>query len=333
MANSAKEYTNTVLLGYANTIKRLKERYDLALSSLDREYDSKEKKIKEEGARAKNEADASNKIALKNTKAGLLEKGLSHSGESVQAELDNNIARNIAMSQIDGSTAKALSENEKKRADSKASALSDFLKNANSAELKMVSEYLAQLNRDREFEAERDDETFDRYVKNRAFEAERDDEIYDRYVGNRAFEAERDDEIFDRYVKNRDYKASREDEAYDRYADSRDYEAEREDEIFDRYMKSVDASSDKSETDKVVTGTASGEKTESGTVDHRITPEISPVDFVDKIRLVHESKYYESYYKRESAVREAIDKIVEDQTLTYEYRRQVKIYAQSIGIY
>ena len=333
MANSAKEYANNVLLGYSNTIKRLKERYDLALSSLDREYDEKKKKITEEGARAKNEADASNKIALKNTKAGLLEKGLSHSGESVQAELDNNIARNIAMSQIDSSTSKSLSENEKNRADSKAGALSEFLKNATSAELKMVSEYFAQKNLDRDYEASRDDEIYDRFVNNRDYEASRDDEIYDRYVKNREFEASRDDEIFDRYVKNRDYKASRDDEAYDRYADNRDYEASRDDEIYDRYMESVDASSDKNETDKAETGVTGGKKTESGTADNRITPEISPVDFVDKIRMVHDSKYYESYYKRESAIREAIDKIVEDQTLTYEYRRQVKIYAQSIGIY
>lgn len=319
MSNSAKNYAKSVLEGYAGTLERLKERYSTAIAAINKEHDLKNKQIALDSNKKKNSADAANKVSLHNTKASLLDKGLSASGESVQAELDHNLARNNAFSEIEGNASREREANEMARASAKASAFTDYLDSVGKAESEKNAAYIKQLNADRDYEAARDDEKHDRYVDTRNYEAARDDERYDRFADNRDYEAEREDEKHDRYVDTRNFEAEREDEYYDRFADNRDYEAERDDESYDRLSKESE----------VTGGGASSEKD----TDDRIDPKMSPKDFVDAIKLTHTSKYYESKEKRQEAIRLALKAIIDDPTLTYSYRHQVKIYAEAMGLY
>lgn len=283
-----------MLEGYAGTLKRLKDRYSSVVADIEHEYDERNSEIDRETIKKKNTADASNKVSLHNTKASLLDKGLSNSGESVQVDIDHNLARNNAFSEIEANASMEKAENEKARAKAKSSAFTDYVTEMNETEAKMNEAYAEQLNADRDYEADRDDEKHDRYVENREYEAERDDEKFDRYVTNREYEAERDDENHDRYVENREYEAEH----------------------------------DGTSSDSKGTNGTTGSKT-----DDRINPDISPQDFVDRIKMNYYSQSYPTEEKRKSAIRKVLDVVINDQTLTFSYRHQVKIYAKAMGLY
>ena len=316
MATDAKGYARQVLSGYAYSIQSLKSRYDSLISEIDRNHDKRAKEINAEARAKKNESDAANKISLNNTKADMLDKGLSRSGASVQADIDHNIAGRNAMSKIDSDAASERSANEMSRANAKSQALRDYISGVAAIEKEGNEAYIAQLNRDREYEASRDDEMTDRDMENRKFEAERDDEKHDRYVENRAYEASRDDEMYDRYADSRDYQASRDDEKHDRYVDSRDYAADRNDELYDRYADSREFNAEYGENG-------------SGGVD----PNIAPRVLVDKIRTVYNSKRYDSEAERKKGIKGVIDTIIKDETLSFDFRYEVQVYAKAIGLY
>ncbi len=316
MSNNVKSYAKTVLDGYDDALSKLTQRYNSAVAVINREHNARLKDINEKEKKDKNSADAKNQISLRNTKATLADKGLLASGESAQADIDHNLARNIAFSEIEENASRERSENERSRADAKANAFASYLDNAGEVELKKNSEYRAQLNSDRDYEAERDDETHRRYVENRKYEAERDDEAYSRYADNRDYEAERDDEAYSRYADNRDYEAERDDEKYSRYADNRDYEAKREGEENESAPESVGG---------IGKGEGSGE-------DNRIEPKISPKDFVDTVKRKYAPTDYISM-KIKAKIRKVLDVVINDPTLTFSYRHQVKIYAQAMGVY
>ena len=353
--STAKGYAKNVLDGYNDTLVRLAQRYTSAVSTIDKEHDARNSEIKREAQRRKNSADASNKAALKNTQRALVDKGLSRSGTSVQAEIDTNLARNTALSNLESDASRERSENETARARSKSSALAEFVDSINAVETKKNEAYIAQLNADRAYEAERDDEKHDRYVENRAYEAERDDEKHDRYVENRAYEAERDDEKhdryvenrayeaerdderFDRYAENRAYEADRSDEEYDRYADERDHEAERDDEMYDRVVDKRDYDAERADElyDRGVANSDAKGENSDGTLspeDDGIVLDVAPKTLVEKLKGHYEVKYYGSD-KGASEIRKALDTIIEDETLSYTYRYQVKVYAVALGLY
>ncbi len=300
MANNVKNLSSSVLKSFDNSLSRLTARYLATISNIDTAHNNRLKEISEEERKNKNSADASAKIALANTKAGLLQKGLSKSGDSVQAELDNNLARMSAMSSIEQEAGKSRRQTEESRSTAKNSAFIGYLNDVNSLEKARNEAYQNQLNRDRDYEADRDDE------------------IYDRFADNRDYQARRDDEIYDRFADNRDYQAGRDDEKYDRYADNRDYEAEREDEIHDRYMESL-------EKDNNSSGDSEGS-------DEKIVPKYSPKVLVDKILSNNRTKYYSNENKMNSETKAAIEDIISDESLDYSYRYQVKIYAKALGL-
>ena len=351
--SNIKSFAKSVLDGYNETLVRLAQRYNTAVSTIDKEHDTKNAEINNDAMKRKNSADASNKVALSNTQRGLLEKGLSRSGASVQAEIDSNLARNNAFSSIESDATRAKSENETARAKSKASALTDLIDSINDVESKKNAAYIAQLNADRQYEAERDDEKFDRYAENREYEAERDDEKFDRYAENREYEAERDDEKFDRYAENREYEAARDDEKFDRYAENREYEAERDDEKFDRYVENRDYMADRSDesfdrqmesreyladrSDEFYGRSSDGDGTEVGDGDTSgndgIVPEVAPKALVDKIKVHYENEYYSKKTLGKSKIRAAIETIINDESLSYTYRYQVKMYAIALSLY
>lgn len=311
MSTDAKSYAKTVLDGYNDTLKLLEKRYNTAIAVIDSEHDLERNRIKKESIQKKSSVDAVNKTSLHNTKAQLLDKGLSNSGESVQADIDHNLAKNYAFAEIEREANDRKAENERSRANAKASALSDYIDSVVETETTRNSEYMKQLNADREYEADRDDEKHARYVDTRDFEAERSDEIYDRYADNRDYVASRNDEAYDRYADNRDYEAGRSDEVYDRFADNRDYE-------------SNSKTSEKSSSSKAE---------DTGDEDIGLEMDITPHALVDKVRLVYNSKSFSSDSKRQDAIKAALDTVIKDTTLSEEYRQQVKVYAKSLGLY
>lgn len=301
MANNTKFLSSSVLRSFDNSLSRLTARYLATISNIDTAHNNRLKEITLEEKKNKNSADASAKIALANTKAGLLEKGLSKSGDSVQAELDNNLARMSAMSSIEEEAGKSRRQTEESRSEAKNSAFIGYLNDVNSLEKARNEAYKNQLNRDRDYEAERDDERYDRFADNRDYEAKRDDERYDRFADNRDYEAERDDE------------------KYKRFADNRDYEAEREDEKHDRYMESL-----KKDNKDTLEGTEESEE--------KIVPKYSPKVLVDKIFSNNRTKYYSNEKKQNSETKSAIEAVINDESLDYSYRYQVKIYATALGL-
>lgn len=312
MAISTKGLAKSVLDGYSSSLSKLTEKYMATLSGIDREINSKNKEIEKNAHKKKNSADASAKIALHNTKAGLLEKGLSRSGDSVQAELDNNLQRMSAISQIESDAEASIRQNEENRAKAKNSAFINYLGEVSSLEKEKNNAYMSQLNRDRDYEAERDDEKYDRFADNRDYEAKRDDEKYDRFADNRDYEAERDDEIYDRFADNRDYEAERDDEKHERYVNSLEKESE-----------GKSASSDGSSKSSSGSGSSSSD---------RITPDYNARTLVDKIVLTYQNKYGMGE-KTKNTIYDAIKAIVQDSFLDYSYRYQVKLYAKSLGYY
>jgi len=370
MSTDVKGYAKEVLGGYSDSLNALKKRYDSVILEIDRKHDLKKNEINTEARRKKSESDAANKISLQNTKESMLGKGLSRSGASVQADIDHNLAGKYAMAKIDSDASDERTANELARVDAKESARRDYILGVADIEKARNSAYIDQLNRDRDYEAERDDEAYDRfadnrdfeaerddekhdrYVENRAYEAERDDEKHDRYVENRAYEAERDDEKYDRFADNRDYQAERYDEKYDRFADNRDYQAERDDERYDRYADSRDYAAERDDEaydrnadkrdyiadryDEVYDRYADTRdfeaehgNVESGEIELGITPQ----NLVDKIRSVYNSKKYSTEEKKKEAIRSVIDTVIKDESLSAEYRYEVKVYATAIGLY
>lgn len=312
MTITTKGLAKSVLDSYSSSLSRLTAKYMASISGIDSEYDMKKKEIEKGAHKKKNSADASAKIALHNTKAGLLERGLSKSGDSVQAELDNNLQRMNAISQIESDTEDSLRQNEQSRASAKSSALVKYLGEMNSLEQAKNTAYTSQLNRDRDYEAERDDEK------------------YDRFADNRDYEARRDDEKYDRFADNRDYEAEREDEKYDRFADNRDYEAERNDEKYQRYVNSL-----KKEGEKEENATSYHGSEEDGnliTSAERITPNYNARTLVDQITDNYHQKYGYGEKSR-NTIYDAIKTIVQDSSLDYSYRYQVKLYAKALGYY
>ena len=352
MSTDVKGYAKEVLGGYSDSLNALKKRYDSVILEIDRKHDLKKNEINTEARRKKSESDAANKISLQNTKESMLGKGLSRSGASVQADIDHNLAGKYAMAKIDSDASDERTANELARVDAKESARRDYILGVADIEKARNSAYIDQLNRDRDYEAERDDEKHDRYVENRAYEAERDDEKHDRYVENRAYEAERDDEKYDRFADNRDYQAERDDEKYDRFADNRDYQAERDDEKYDRYADSRDYAAERDDEaydrnadkrdyiadryDEVYDRYADMRdfEAEHGNVEGgEIELGITPQNLVDKIRSVYNSKKYSTEEKKKEAIRSVIDTVIKDESLSAEYRYEVKVYATAIGLY
>ena len=84
------------------------------------------------------------------------------------------------------------------------------------------------------YEANRDDENFNRYTENRAYADSRDDIMYDREFEEQAYADSRDDIMYDREFNEQAYADSRDDAMYAHEADYRDYIAGRDDERFDR---------------------------------------------------------------------------------------------------
>ena len=304
MAITIKSYAKSVLNSFNSSLNRLSSRLVASLSNIDDEHDLKKKEIEKDAAKKKNMADASAKIALANVRAGMLDKGLSRSGDSVQAELDNNLMKANTMSAIDSDAEKAKRENERDRTGAKASAVISYMDDVSALEKERNKAYADQLNKDRDFEAERDDE------------------IYSRFADNRDYEAERSDEIYNRFADNRDYEAERSDEIYDRFADNRDYKAERSDEIYDRLLK---------EEEKEEEGEASEAKDEEvDSIDEKVTPAYNAKTLVDKIFTTNRAKY-SNQTKMYESVRNSINAILDDDTIDASYRYQVKLYAKALG--
>ncbi len=316
MATDIKTYASSILGKYNNSLNRLTARYIASISNIDTKFDLKNKELEKEASEKKNMEDAKSKIELKNIQNSLNSKGLSKSGESVQAELDNNLKNAAVMSAIEKEKQASKRANEAERTQSKNSAFASYLGEVNSLEKERNEAYQNQLNKDREFEAERSDEYYNRFADNRDYEAERSDEYYDRFADNRDYEAERSDEYYDRFADNRDYEAERSDENYDRYADSRDYEAERNDEYFDRYKES--------QKEEIV----EEEKEEK---EEKVKPEFNAKTLVDKIFTYHRSKYSKDEKKLYTSLASAIKTIINDEALDYSYRYQVQIYAKALG--
>ncbi len=295
MATLTKELASSVLQSYNNSLSRLTSRFLENMNNISKRYSLKKKEIEKEAKDKKNYADASAKIALKNTKASLLEKGLSKSGESVQAELDNSLMKARRMSDIDEESEKSKRANEAEWSNAENAAISNYVTEANALDKARNEAYREELRADRSYEADREDEYYDRYAKNKEFEADREDEYYDRYAKNKEFEADREDEYFDRYMEGKKFEADRDDEYHDRNTESlEDGEGE--------------------------------EKAE----DEKIVPEYKAKTLVDKIISNYRMSYSDEKTLKKK-VKESINEILNDETIDYSYRYQVKLYAKALG--
>lgn len=290
---NTKSITSSVIGNYSNSLSRLTTRFLANMNNIDVDFNARNKEIEEETKKKKNSADASAKVALKNAKGALLEKGLSRSGESVQAELDNSLMKANAMSAIDSDAEKSKRANEEARMNAKNTAVIDYMDRTNELEEKKNKALREEAAADREFEAKREDEYFDRYLKNREFEAEREDEAFDRYLENRDFEAERDDEAFDRSLENKKFSADREDEYFDRLKSSEEKEVKEEKE-------------------------------------EKIEPRYNPKTLVDKI-FTNSRKTAGGTKAAYEMTKKAINEILNDESISYSYRYQVRLYAKAMG--
>ncbi len=287
-----------MLDGYNDTVNQLYSRYTALLDKIDREHNARAQQIESTRKDSLNTASAVNTISLNNTKAELLEKGLSRSGESVQSNIEHNIAKNNAFSDIEKNASRERAENEASRANAKTDAALSLFSDIASADETYSKMYLDQLNADREYEADRDDEKFDRYTE------------------NREYEADRDDEQFDRYTENREYEADRDDEAYERSADARDYE-----------LKKQESESKAEESKK------SEDKDESTAEAQSVLTDADARELVSAIILKVNNKYAPGSEIAKSTIKQELRKLIVDGNLSFEYRQKIKACAKELGYY
>ena len=213
--NGVKNYASLVEKGYLSALNRIKKTFDIGKGYLDEEYLARAREINRETRAAKNSADASHRVALSNVRDELLSKGLSKSGESVNATLRSNLAKNSDFARLDAEAVRSHTENALSRSEK----LGDLIKNRLAAEEKLESDML---------DAARDEERYENEMRLREEERAEDRERWETETALKEQALKEERERFeaeskrDAFESDRQFAADEEQRRTDNY-----YEAQR----------------------------------------------------------------------------------------------------------
>ena len=344
MSQNLKDMYTSAYLNKNSARNLLTQQYMSVMDKINSAYDLLEKNIHSEYDGYKNSAAAQNKITKNNISDQLLQKGLSKSGESVQASL-----------MADMSLANTLTELDKSR--------SDKISSNNSARMKDISslqkEYISQQNmldselRDLEYQRERDTAEDSRWEKEFEYKKSRDAESDRQWNATQSYKKSQDavendlkkqQLARDIYENDRDYKLEKSKAEAQQENDKQKYNLEKEkleqekiNKANENYIKNQylalekEARNSSSEKDS---REQSGKITYNINEDGYFEPNMSANYLIELIQ--RESSFgcwsNSTYVTPKKLAQKRILDVLSDKDLDPEYARELEFYAKVRGI-
>ncbi len=330
--NSVKGYAKQVKNNYSSIISKLQKKYEVMSNGLKEEYIARNAEISEENKKAKNAASASHKIDLANSQRTLMDKGLAKSGESINTEIRSNLSKNQAFATLDREAEKSRRENSLSLTKALGDLASKRFEEEAGLEERMSEAEREQANLDREWE--QSERKFESDEEQRHIENDRADRQFASSEEQRHIENDRADRQFasseeQRHIENdradRQFASSEEQRHIENDRADREFAADEEQRWFENSQKSADGGNT-SASGKGTSSTSKKTKSDDGTV-----PTYDADELVDRIYEVYQGRYYKSYKDRDEDIKRAIYSVLNDTTLSAEYKRGVRVYASSLG--
>ena len=324
--SSLKNYAVMLKNGYESAINRIRKKFDVDKGYLDEEYLARGREMNRETRDAKNPVSAEPKIGLSNVRDELLSKGLSESGESVNATIRSNLARNSDFARLDAEATRAHTEN----ALSRSEALAKLISRKLDSEAALESEMLNAAREDARFEEElrlKEEAAAEDKARWEAEEKRKDDEAAEDRARWEAEEKAKEDAskdekerwekefLRDVYESDREFEASEEQRKTENF-----YDAQR--------IAIAMENSDGESGGGSGTGSSVGknENSPGGYV-----PTYDADELVEAIFAAMHQRYFPSNDARYAAIERAIYQVLNDTTLAPSYKAQVRVYASSCG--
>ncbi len=319
--NTLKDYARQISSGYSGIISRLQNKYDAMMGALDEEYLARNREINKQTAKAKNEASASHKIDLANSRRSLLDRGLAGSGESVNTEIRSNLSKNQAFAALDAEAERARVENALNRSTKKSEIISARLDAEAEIESEKLKKAIEQMNDDRD----REEDTRRWEIENtqKTKEANRD-----FYLDERKFASSEAQRSFENEMEKKKFESSEEQRKIENALDEKKYSLS----AYDIYAKHSDDDEDEKKTeDKTEQENNDTAETDGGEVTgNSVLPEYTADELVNKMYKVYYSQY-EDESDIKNALKLAIKTILEDESIDSAYREQIRVYASALG--
>ncbi len=335
---------------YSDTYKKLYNKYNTLIGNIEKSHDENEREINDSYYKAKNDLSAASAKADKELKNDLLDMGLSRSGDSVQAEISGNLAKNAGVAALDAEKNKALRENELSRSKAHGELFTSYLDKAAGLDEKLLADYIKQMNADRdyeykesrdaesdrqwqaEFDAKSTDSDRNYALKSEQLEMEKNQQAFDNDITNQKLDIQREQSQAEIDAKDRQLDLEQIKNAADAALKREELEIKKETAKLENAEKSLDIYNTYFKEESSSSGNAESPN-ESGE-DTRLVPKISASNLVDNI---FNSYLYNPQLLRggqpEEEAKKAIAHIIANRNINYDYRYEVKIYAKSLGLY
>ncbi len=151
---STKYQTLTILQQMEEGTREIYSQYEKLMQNAKADYDRRKEEILSEHTAAANAASARAKIDLKNTLEKMADSGYVRSGETVQATIAHNAAKNQALSHLDAQKAGALSDLEGQRIETETDLLIRAQNQVRSYREKMLEKQQKKEEADRKYQLE-----------------------------------------------------------------------------------------------------------------------------------------------------------------------------------
>ena len=309
--SNVKSYASLIEKGYASALNRIQKKYDVEKGYLDEQYLARARQINKETRDAKNSASAGHEIGLQNVRDELLSKGLSRSGESVNAVIRSNLAKNSDYTRLDAEATRAHTEN----------ALSRSRELGNLISKRLDSEAALE---DSMQKAVRDEE---RYADEMRLKEESNAE------DKRRWEAEQS-------LKEASLKDDR--ERWDAENARKNFESDRKF-LADEKQRSIEntreaeklaISKEKNSSDDSSTGNnkiSAETKSEVPSQTGGYVPDYSADELVNDIFKSMQREYFPSERARSAAIERSIYQVLNDTSLAPSFKAEVRVYASALG--
>lgn len=156
-----KDWTTTILKQMEDGTEEIFARYQALARGVEASYDSEIKRLNEDYRRKANLASARAAVDEKNLLETMADKGYVSSGETVQARVYANAQRAGALSQLARQNADEAARLSAEKGENTAKILAEAQKEADERKTQTLTLGLEQANRDREYEAARQQEAFE----------------------------------------------------------------------------------------------------------------------------------------------------------------------------
>ncbi len=307
-----KDYKKFFNNKYKQAYNKIQDKYRAAEGAIDQEYHAENRRIDANAYKSKNDVSASSAINLANARNTLLEKGLERSGDSVNTEIRSALSKSRALADIDTEANRAREENALSRMKEKSSLVSRRLEEEGALEKDLLDKMVNQYNLDREYDRQVNESAEDKRrweIENEQKTAQ-DQRDYELEMDK--FKEEQDNNKFEREFKEKQFE-----EQVDQN-DFNNYMAEKKYYLSENSANSSENSSENSSKDEEKTT-----KTNDG-----FTPDIDPERL---LKLAYSSNAYKTDSERLNAVIRVVNSLLNDTTLSTEYKNLLRITAFSMG--